>query len=167
MSLNVNIYLQKRVYNVYVRCFLCATCLPTSLIMYVPISVLHAQWHWCLHFSMSLNSQRFRQLHPTSMLVAYVYSIIIRQKLLSCFFFLQNQIKFSYDRVQVFHRFEVCFHENKENGGFLTLKLDKLCFKWTPCKDIWTKKITKINDFIPLIHTIIPAMFQTYPLESF
>jgi hypothetical protein len=61
----------------------------------------------------------------------------------------------------------MCFHENKENGGFLTLKLDKLCFKWTPCKDIWPKKITKINDFIPLIHTIIPAMFQTYSLESF
>ena len=31
--------------NVYFRCFLCAAGLPTSLIMHVPISKLHAQWH--------------------------------------------------------------------------------------------------------------------------
>jgi hypothetical protein len=50
-------------------------------IMHIPISQLHAQWHWCLHFSMSLNSQCFPQFHPTVMLVAYVnfFLIIIRQ----------------------------------------------------------------------------------------
>ena len=48
----------KRVFSL----FLCAACLPASLIIHVPISELHAQWH----FSMSLNSQRFLQFHPTS-----------------------------------------------------------------------------------------------------
>jgi len=67
--------------NLFCCCFLCAVCLPASLIMHVAISELHAQWHLWLHFSMSLNSQRFLQLHPTVMLVAYVNScfIIIRQ----------------------------------------------------------------------------------------
>jgi hypothetical protein len=66
----VNIYLQNMSLNVYFRCFLCAYCLPVSLIMHVPISTLHAQWHWCLHFSMSLNSRRFLQFHPTTMLIS-------------------------------------------------------------------------------------------------
>jgi len=47
--------------------FLCAACLPTSLIMLVPFSELCVQWN----FSMSLKSQRFLQFHPTVMLVAY------------------------------------------------------------------------------------------------
>ena len=70
--------------------FLCAVCLAASLIMHVPISELHAQWHWCLHFNMKLNSQRFLQFHPTVMLVvAYVNYcfIIIHQNLFSCFIF--------------------------------------------------------------------------------
>jgi hypothetical protein len=46
----------------FVVFFLCAA---ASLIMHVPISDLHAQWH----YSMRLNSQRFLQLHPTAMLV--------------------------------------------------------------------------------------------------
>jgi hypothetical protein len=52
-----------------------------ALIMHIPISQLHAQWPRCLHFNMSLNSQRFLQFHPTVILVAYVNScfIIIRQ----------------------------------------------------------------------------------------
>ena len=74
--MKVNIYLQNMScglarfdqIKVYLYCFLCAACLPTSLIMHVPISELHAQWHWCLHFSMSLNSQCFLQFHPTVML---------------------------------------------------------------------------------------------------
>ena len=41
------------------RCFLCAAGLQTSLIVHVKISELHAQWHWCLHFSLS-----FLQFHP-------------------------------------------------------------------------------------------------------
>jgi hypothetical protein len=63
----------KRVFSL----FLCAACLTASLIMHVPISELHAQWH----FSMSLNSQRYLQFHSTVMLVAYDNSclIIIRQ----------------------------------------------------------------------------------------
>jgi hypothetical protein len=63
----------KRVFSL----FLCAACLPGSLIMHVPISELDAQWH----FSMSLNSPRFLQFLPTVMLVAYDNSclIIIRQ----------------------------------------------------------------------------------------
>lgn len=32
--------------------------------MHVPISELHVQWHWWLHFSMSLNSQCCLQFHP-------------------------------------------------------------------------------------------------------
>ena len=57
--------------------FLCTACPPASLIMHVPISEVHARWH----FSMCLNSQRFLQFHPTAMLVAYANScyIIIRQ----------------------------------------------------------------------------------------
>jgi len=57
--------------------FLCTACLPASLTMHVPISEVHARWH----FSMCLNSQRFLQFHPKVMLVAYVNScfIIIRQ----------------------------------------------------------------------------------------
>jgi hypothetical protein len=60
--------------------FLCAACLPASLIIHIPISEINAQWH----FSMSLNSQRFLQFHPTVILVAYVNScfIIIRQSFL-------------------------------------------------------------------------------------
>ena len=41
--------------DVYYRWFVCAACLPVSLIMYVPISELNAQQH----FSMNLNSPRF------------------------------------------------------------------------------------------------------------
>jgi len=90
-ALKVNIYLQSmRIKHRLARfdqktcifvMFLCAVCLPSSLIMHVPISELHAQWHWCLHFRMSLNSQRFLQFHPTVMLMAYDNScfIIIRQ----------------------------------------------------------------------------------------
>ena len=64
------------IYKWYFRCFLCAACLPVSLIMHVAIYELRTQWHWCLHFSMS-----FLQFHPTVMLVAYVnsYFIIILQ----------------------------------------------------------------------------------------
>ena len=67
---------------------LCAACLPASLIMHVPISDIHAQWHWCLDFSMNLNSQRFLQFHPTVMSVAYVNSCfnIIRQNSFPVFF---------------------------------------------------------------------------------
>ena len=36
--------------NVYFPCFMCAACLPASLIRHVPISELYAQWHLCLHF---------------------------------------------------------------------------------------------------------------------
>ena len=66
-------------------CFLCAACLPASLIMHVPVSELHLYMrnalHWFLHFSMSLNSRCFLQFHPSVMLMAYVNScfIIIRQ----------------------------------------------------------------------------------------
>ena len=64
--------------HVYFRCFfVCVACLPVSLIMHVLISEVHAQWHWCLHFSMSLNSQRFLQFHPTVMSVAYFISCFI------------------------------------------------------------------------------------------
>jgi hypothetical protein len=61
--------------------FLCAACLPASFIKHVSISELLAQWHWCWHFSMSLNSQCFLQFHPMVMLVAYSNScfIIIRK----------------------------------------------------------------------------------------
>ena len=50
------------------------------LIMHVKIFRLHAQWY----FSMSLNSRRFLQFHPTVMLVDYANScfIIIRQNFL-------------------------------------------------------------------------------------
>jgi len=53
--LKVNIYLQNMSINrrlarfdqenMYSLCFLCAACLPASLIMHVPISKLYAQWH--------------------------------------------------------------------------------------------------------------------------
>ena len=71
--------------------FLFAAQLPASLIIHIPISELHAQWHWCLHFNMSLNSERFPQFHPTVMLVpmvAYVnFSfILIRQNFFPVFF---------------------------------------------------------------------------------
>ena len=62
-ALKVNIYLQnmsiKRCLvrfdqkNMYFHYFLCATCLRASLIMHVPVSEVHAQWH----LSMSLISQ--------------------------------------------------------------------------------------------------------------
>ena len=64
--------------RVFMFWYLCAACLPASLNMHVPISELHAQCHWCLHFSMSLNSKRFLQFHPPVMLVAYVNSCFIR-----------------------------------------------------------------------------------------
>jgi hypothetical protein len=54
--------------------FLFAAQLPASLIIHIPISELHAQWHWCLHFNMSLNSERFPQFHPTVMLA---FSVIV------------------------------------------------------------------------------------------
>jgi hypothetical protein len=81
LALKVNIYLQ----NMYKMCifvffFVCAACLPASLIMHDPISELHAQWHWCLHFSMSLNSQRFLQFHPTSWHVSCIYECNEKQK---------------------------------------------------------------------------------------
>jgi uncharacterized membrane protein YesL len=64
--------------HVYFRCFfVCAACLPVSLIMHVLISEVHAQWHWCLYFSMSLNFQRFLHFHPTVMSVAYFISCFI------------------------------------------------------------------------------------------
>ena len=70
--------------------FLCAACLPASLIIHVPISEINAQWH----FSMSLNSQRFLQFHPTAILVAYANScfIIIRQAFY-LFLFLAESVK--------------------------------------------------------------------------
>ena len=36
-----------------------------------------AQWHGCLHFSMSLNSQHFLQFHPTITSVVYFNSCFI------------------------------------------------------------------------------------------
>jgi hypothetical protein len=72
----------------------------SSIINYAcPISELHAQWH----YSMSLNSQRFLQFHPTAMLVTYdsFCFIIIRQN-----FFLVSfssrimQLKLSHDGVE-------------------------------------------------------------------
>ena len=47
--------------NEYYHCFLCAACLPASLIMHITISKLQVQWH----FSMNLNSQQFLQFYPT------------------------------------------------------------------------------------------------------
>ena len=78
---------QKRAF----RCFLCAACLPASLLMHVPISQLHAQWH----FSTRLNSQRFLQFHPTVKMVACVNFcfIIIRQNFFPAFFFLAESAK--------------------------------------------------------------------------
>jgi hypothetical protein len=53
---NMNMYLQnisiKRAFSL----FLCAAFLHVSFIMHIPISELHAQCQWWLHFSMSLNS---------------------------------------------------------------------------------------------------------------
>jgi hypothetical protein len=74
--------------------FLCAACLPASLIMHVPVSELNAQCHSCLHFSIRLNSQRFIQFHPTVMLVAYVNSwFIILPQTSFLFLFLAESAK--------------------------------------------------------------------------
>jgi hypothetical protein len=56
---------------------------------------LHTQWHWCLHFRMSLNSQRYLQFHPTVILMAYVNScfIIICQNLFPVSFYSSGSIK--------------------------------------------------------------------------
>ena len=53
--------------------YVCAACLPASLIMHVSISELHVKWYYI----MSLNSSCFLQFHPTVMLVAYVNSCFI------------------------------------------------------------------------------------------
>ena len=98
-ALKVNIYLQnisikrrlarfdqKRVFYFRWFLFFCFCFFVCFFVFFVcvcnvPISELHAQWHWCLHFSMSLNFQRFLQFHPTIILVAYFNScfIIVRQ----------------------------------------------------------------------------------------
>ena len=74
-ALQVNIYLQnmsmkhclarfdqKRVSSL----ILCAAGLPASLVMHVPISVLHTEWQFLSHFSMSFNSQCFLQFSPSN-----------------------------------------------------------------------------------------------------
>jgi hypothetical protein len=79
----------------FVVFFVCAAAL---LIMHVPISELHAQWH----YSMSLHSQRFLQFHPTVMLVTYGNScfIIIRQNFFPVSFSSRiMQLELSYDGV--------------------------------------------------------------------
>ena len=76
----------KRIFSL----FQCAACLPASLIIHVPISELHAQWH----LSISLNSQRFLQFHPTVMLVAYINScFILMRKTSFLFIFLAESFK--------------------------------------------------------------------------
>ena len=110
--LKVNIYLQDMYKNVYFRCFLCATCLPASLIIHVPISEPHAQWHWCLHFSMSLNSQRFLQFHPTIIFFSQEF----------CLF-----VMVIYRRTDRNLCSKCVFMKIKENG-------------WTPCKGYLNKK---------------------------
>jgi hypothetical protein len=52
---------QQRVFSLLFVC-VCTAFLPASLFMHVPNSELCAQWLSCLHFSMSLNSQRFHFL---------------------------------------------------------------------------------------------------------
>ena len=88
-ALKVNMYLKTWIKNVvwwdstkklffFVVFCVCAVCLLESLIMHVPISKLHAQWHWCLQFSMSLISQGFLQCHPTVILVNSCFIIYYR-----------------------------------------------------------------------------------------
>ena len=94
--------------------------------------------------------------------------IIIRQDFFPVLFFQQNQLKFSYDRVQVFHRhtflsyrqgfiFEMIFMNIKENGQTFHFKSRLIqnivliyVFNLLLVKKFLDKKITKINDIIPL-----------------
>ena len=97
-------------------------CAAASLIIHVPISELHAQWH----YSMSLSSQRFL------LLLTYGNScfIIIRQNFFPVSFSSRiMQLKLSYDGVDRhffsnsrlcacivkchLRVFEMCLHENK------------------------------------------------------
>jgi hypothetical protein len=79
-----------------------------TLIMHVPISVLHVQWHWCLRFNRSLNSQRFLQFHPTIMLVTYVDSCFII--ILRNFFLVSLSSRISYNSRTTACRFSIDKH---------------------------------------------------------
>ena len=85
-TLKENIYLQnmsiKRVF------FLCvfAACLPASLIMYIPISELHAQWH---QHEFELSNVSFNSIQRSCWIGGLCYFLFYYNspKLLSCFFF--------------------------------------------------------------------------------
>ena len=146
--------------------------------MHVPISEVHVQWH----FSMSLNSQCILQFYPTVMLMAYVNScfIIICQKVFpvifssrisynSCttasvdmIFFHKNRLcawivrSYKLERILLYRQefmFQMCFHDNKREWMDFLLKnsIIYVC-NVLLVRNIWTKKITKINDIISLIY---------------
>jgi hypothetical protein len=61
-------------------------CLPASLIMHVPISEWHAQWHWCLHlWTLNAYLNSIQRSWPSS----YWWPMLI----LCCFFFLAESVK--------------------------------------------------------------------------